>query len=134
MRREKLIKKEISFSYLKPSNNKFHMFSICKSLWNIVEQFKEINVNKYKKIIVDIEQLINYALELQSTRSNICFGSNLGEQCSICLEEFTSAEKSTTLACGHNYHDKCLKNMMQHGGRKLCAICKKRIRYVTIDS
>ena len=49
MRREKLIKKDISFSYLKPSNNKFHMFSICKSLWNIVEHFKEINVNKYKK-------------------------------------------------------------------------------------
>ena len=49
LRREKLIKKEISFSFLKPLNNKFHMFSICKSLWNIVEQFKEINVNKYKK-------------------------------------------------------------------------------------
>ena len=142
LKKEKLIKKNITVTFLKPSNNKFHMNSICKSLWNIVLHLKEDNVVQHltqdkvitlERIIVEIEQLINYALELQSAKSNICFGIDSGDRCVICLDNFTSAKTSTTLACGHKYHDKCLKRMMQNRRGNVCAICLETIQYETID-
>lgn len=48
------------------------------------------------------------------------------ETCSICMNEFKSAELVIKLGCGHIYHEKCIKEWLSR--KKTCAVCKFEVK------
>jgi hypothetical protein len=44
-------------------------------------------------------------------------------ECPICLHKMTDDEASTTLNCGHKFHNRCLENMIRHGHNR-CPLCR----------
>ena len=44
-------------------------------------------------------------------------------ECPICLDQMTDDEASTTLNCGHKFHNRCLENMVHHGHNR-CPLCR----------
>jgi hypothetical protein len=44
-------------------------------------------------------------------------------ECPICLVQMTDDEASTTLNCGHKFHNRCLENMIRHRHNR-CPLCR----------
>jgi hypothetical protein len=44
-------------------------------------------------------------------------------ECPICLVQMTDDEASTTLNCGHKFHNRCLENMVRYGHNR-CPLCR----------
>jgi len=44
-------------------------------------------------------------------------------ECPICLDQMTDDEASTTLNCGHKFHNRCLENMIRHRHNR-CPLCR----------
>lgn len=45
------------------------------------------------------------------------------DECAICLDQMTEDQASTTLNCGHKFHNKCLENII-HYGHNSCPLCR----------
>ena len=101
-------------------------------LWKIIDQLKSHDIETCQEATKEITDLVSLALDLESGKSNICFGSNVGAQCAICMETFYSQEQFTTIACGHSYHKSCLRDLMEQS-RRCCSICNTDICYETLD-
>jgi len=53
-------------------------------------------------------------------------------ECPICLDKMTDDEASTTLNCGHKFHNRCLENMIRHG-HNTCPLCRTTTSYPLIQ-
>lgn len=52
-----------------------------------------------------------------------------GNDCAVCLTDFSSSEKLTLIGCGHYYHKKCYEKWKTLKGEKVtCPTCRGYIR------
>lgn len=49
----------------------------------------------------------------------------IGEECSICQDEYADQETLMELRCGHIYHEECLKSWLSTNG--VCPICRAAV-------
>ena len=129
------------FEYLLGSNNKFHMNHLRNSLIRLIEKIEnnircssernqgideEERINgRVQNAILIAQTIVHLSVNLQIANSIIVFGEKNDSNCAICLAELTQVDISTTLPCGHSYHDECFNNLLQRqDSAAACPTCR----------
>lgn len=75
-----------------------------------------------------ISQIKRHVLEAGSKGIS---GDKIGEECSICQDEYADQETLLELKCHHIYHEECLLNWLKTNG--VCPICRAEVKEVEQD-
>ncbi|WP_257287326.1 RING finger protein, partial [Endozoicomonas sp. SESOKO2] len=58
----------------------------------------------------------------------LTISTGYADVCPICLHEINSDQQSTSLCCGHDFHEDCINTLRSDHRDLLCPVCRQRSR------
>ena len=107
----------LNFGYLEPTNGKYHMGFLRKSLLSLVRKIDELleigeageeDIVMLRKASNTISKVVNLSIKLQQAKSSLVFGTIRDDLCVICIKNYNLEDEVTTLPCGHSFHNRCV--------------------------
>lgn len=95
---------------------------------NIMSELMNRNPNSNVHAASDraIEQIHRFKLQHLDAAATDLQSSKIGEECSICQEEYAPDETLVDLRCHHVFHEECLLSWVKTNG--ICPICRAPVQ------
>ena len=110
-------KQRIETEYIDKKNNYEKEFNECITKNGLSQEEQQ---NCYKRKHQNLAKIeTEKSKEMEEAQKY--FDEQIALQCSICLEELDSEDDIKVLPCLHEFHNKCIQDMIE----KRCPLCRK---------